>query len=96
MTVIGTLVVVRPAGSGPSTYRIVVDGQVKGTVAAGHELTLALAPGTHQVRAQLEWTGSPDVDVHVGPGATTTVRVEPRSLRHALSRAGYLSLTLVD
>jgi hypothetical protein len=96
MTVIATLVVVRPAGSGPGAYKIIVDGQEKGKVAAGGELSLALSPGAHRIRAKIDWTGSPEVPVHLGSGATVTFKVEPRGLRHGLSRDRYLSLTRVD
>jgi len=96
MTVIATLVVVRPAKSGPGSFRIVVDGEVKGKIAAGEELSLALAPGRHRIRARIDWTGSPEVPVHLGSGATVRLKVEPRGLRHGLSRDRYLSLTRID
>jgi hypothetical protein len=96
MTVIATLVVVRPARSGPGAYKIVVDGQEKGKISAGEELSLALTPGTHRVRARIDWTGSPEIPVHLGSGATVTLKVEPRGLRHGLSRDRYLSLGRID
>ncbi len=96
MTVIATLVVLRPARSGPGTYKIIVDGEEKGQVAAGQELALALSPGTHRIRARIDWTGSPEIPVHLGPGATVKLKVEPRGLRHGLSRERYLSLSRID
>ena len=96
MTVIATLVVVRPAQSGPGTYKIIVDGEEKGRVVAGQELKLALSPGTHRVRARIDWTGSPEIPVHLGSGATVKLQVEPRGLRHGLSRDRYLSLSRID
>ncbi|MGX6601428.1 hypothetical protein ACWKSP_04710 [Micromonosporaceae bacterium Da 78-11] len=93
MTVIATLVVTRPAQSGRAAYRIVVDGEVKGKISAGEELVLALAPGKHRIRARIDWTGSPELPVTLGSGATVKLKVEPRGLRHGLSRDGYLSLT---
>jgi hypothetical protein len=96
MTVIATLLVVRPPKSGPGAYRIVVDGEVKGKIAAGEELALALTPGKHRVSARIDWTGSPEVGVHLGSGATVRLRVEPRGLLNGLSRDRYLSLTPID
>ncbi|MEU8818482.1 hypothetical protein [Actinoplanes sp. NPDC048796] len=97
MTVIATLTVERPAGAWldrARAFQIVVDGEVKGAVRCGREISLALPPGTHTVRAQLDWTGSPDFPVHLGPGATVRLRVEPRGARHAVGR-NYLRLTRV-
>jgi hypothetical protein len=98
MTVIATLTVERPAHAGldrTRAYQILVDGTVKGTVQAGEELSLALPPGRHTVRARRDWTGSDDLPIHLGSGATVRLRVEPRSARHALGRR-YLRLTRVD
>src|SRR5690349_4823723 len=98
MTVIATLTVER-TGAAPidraRAYQILVDGAVKGTVRCGRELSVALPPGRHVVRARLSWTGSDDVPIHVGPGQTVRLRVEPRGVRHAMGRR-YLRLTRVD
>ena len=98
MTVISTLTVERPSGhwiDRARAYQIVVDGAVKGVVRCGRELSLALPPGPHTVRARLDWTGSDDLPVHLGPGATVRLRVEPRGARHAAGRR-YLRLTRVS
>jgi len=95
MTVIATLTVERPSGhwiDRSRAYQIVVDGAVKGVVRCGRELSLALPPGTHTVSAKLNWTGSESIPVHLGPGATVRLRVEPRGTRHAIGRR-YLKLT---
>ncbi|GAA0471844.1 hypothetical protein Ade02nite_51380 [Paractinoplanes deccanensis] len=97
MTVIATLTVERPTGAffdRARAYKIVVDGVVKGSVRCGREISLALPPGGHTVRAELDWTGSPDLPVHLGPGATVRLRVEPRGARHAMGK-NYLRLTRV-
>ena len=97
MTVIATLVVERTGQAWidrARAYQIVVDGAVKGSVRCGRELSLALPPGAHTVRARLDWTGSPDLRVHLGPGATVRLQVEPRGARHALGRR-YLRLRRV-
>ena len=95
MTVIATLTVERPSGAWfdrARAYQIVVDGAVKGAVRCGRELKLALPPGTHTVRAKLDWTRSDDLPVHLGPGAEVRIRVEPRGPLHAVGRR-YLRLT---
>lgn len=77
MTVVATLIVVRPRGSlldRARTYEILVDGVAKGRLRAGRELALAVAPGAHTVQARRGTTAGPQVRVHVGPGAQTRVR----------------------
>jgi hypothetical protein len=98
MTVIATLTVQRPGEAGidrASAYEIIVDGVPKGSVRSGRELSLALPPGRHTVRARMNWTGSDDLPVHLGPGATVKLRVEPRGVRHAIGKR-YLKLTRID
>lgn len=98
MTVIATLIVERTGQvflDRARAYQILVDGTVRGSVRCGRELSLALPPGRHLVRARLDLTGSETVPVHLGPGATVRLRVEPRGIRHALGRR-YLRLTEVD
>ncbi|KUL29961.1 hypothetical protein [Actinoplanes awajinensis] len=75
MTVVATLVIEGPSRSLTTFARavpITVDGQAKGQVRAGKRLTLALAPGSHTVRAH----GGAELPVRLGPGLTTRVRVE--------------------
>jgi hypothetical protein len=89
MTVIATLTVVRPRGSWTDrvrAYQIVVDGAVKGSLRAGAEMSLALPPGAHTVQARSGRTASPDVPVHLGPGATVRLCAEPGDGGHAPGR----------
>ncbi|NMO51592.1 hypothetical protein HH310_10355 [Actinoplanes sp. TBRC 11911] len=98
MTVIATLRVERPGATGidrARAYEIIVDGEPKGVVRSGHELSLALQPGRHVVRARLDWTGSAEVPVHLGPGATVRLVVRSRGVRHVIGKR-YLSLTPID
>lgn len=95
MTVIATLVVKRTSQAWidrARAYQILVDGVVKGTVRCGRELSLALPPGAHVVQARLDWTGSEPLRVHLGPGSTVRVKVEPRGVVHAAGRR-YLRLS---
>jgi hypothetical protein len=98
MTVIATLTVERTGAASidrARAYEILVDGTVKGTVRCGRELSVALPPGRHVVRARLNWTGSENISVHFGQGETVRLQVEPRAVRHAIGRR-YLRLTRVD
>ena len=99
MTVIATLTIERPGDENrlhrARPYEIIVDGTVRGTVRSGQDLSLALPPGRHIVHARLAWTGSEDLEVHLGPGGTVRLRVEPRGVRHLASRH-YLRLTRID
>jgi hypothetical protein len=98
MTVIATLTVQRPGVTGIDrgrAYEIIVDGEPTGSVRPGRELSLALQPGQHVVRARLDWTGSADVPVHLGPGATVRLVVRSRGVRHVIGKR-YLSLIPID
>ena len=74
MTVISTLVVVRPRRAlGLRAFPIEVDGAPAGAVGNGKELMLAVKPGAHRVRC----AGGPPLRVHLGPGETVRVEVGP-------------------
>lgn len=74
MTVVGTLSI-EPDEGDDHAYRIEVDGNAKGEVRGGQGVRLALAPGTHVVRARRGLGQSPELSVHLGPAATVRVRV---------------------
>jgi hypothetical protein len=103
MTVIGTLIVVRPKrwidrGRG---YDIVIDGAVRGSVRSGAELAIAVAPGTHTAQGRLDRTGSPEVPFHIGPGAQVRMLVEPQGNPltapwYVFGADRYLRLVLMD
>ena len=97
MTVIATLTVERTGAASidrARAYQILVDGAIRGTVRCGRELSVAVPPGRHIVRARLNWTGSEAVPIHFGPGETVRMRVEPRGVRDAIGRR-YLRLVRV-
>ena len=80
MTVVATLIVVRPRGplmERARTYEILVDGVAKGRLRAGRELALALAPGAHTVQARRGTVLGEEVRVHLGPGGQVRVRTGP-------------------
>jgi hypothetical protein len=58
-------------------YKVEVDGVVRGSVGRGGQLEIDVPAGSHDVRAKIDWTGSPALPVEVIPGQTVTLRVEP-------------------
>lgn len=75
-----TIIVRRPAPlwrDGLRRYRIQVDGEEIGKVRGGDEVAVTVAPGRHSIRARIDWTGSPDVDVDVAAGEHVVLTVEP-------------------
>ncbi|MBM7808868.1 hypothetical protein JOD57_004705 [Geodermatophilus bullaregiensis] len=74
------IVVRRPGGGYRDRWRsyvIEVDGVRAGTVARGEQVELPVAPGRHSVRAVIDWSGSPLVQVEVAAGATAHLTVQP-------------------
>ncbi|SEP70576.1 hypothetical protein SAMN05216188_101238 [Lentzea xinjiangensis] len=78
-------------------YWIEVDGVRVVRIGADEQLDLPVPPGVHDVRAAIDWTGSPVVRVEVAPGgrARLTVRPAGSSLQfwQAFTRRGYLERT---
>ena len=76
----GTLVVRRPRGGWRDfarSYRIEVDGRRRGRLRRGRTVELKVPAGRHVVRARIDWTGSPELDVEVPAGSSVTCCVEP-------------------
>lgn len=96
----GTLRVTRPAGlhrDARRSYRVLVDGEERGTIAPGGVLEVPLPAGRHVVRAAIDWTGSPELGVDVAPRRRVDLRVEPAgppltALLQLVGRHRYLRL----
>ena len=76
----GTLVLRRPAGRWRDrvrAYRVEVDGEWRFDIRSGESRVLELSAGPHRLRARIDWSGSPEVEVEVVAGATVECRVEP-------------------
>ncbi len=93
------LVIRRPRGGYRDllrSYRIEVDGVLRGTLRRGAELSLEVSPGVHFVRARIDWTGSPELDVIVAEGETKGLKVEAggnaMQMYHSFRRGSYLNL----
>jgi hypothetical protein len=97
----GILVVVRPPTQMRDrlrAYRIEVDGVSRGEMRPASMLRIELGPGTHRVRARIDWTGSPPMEVRIARGSTVQLRVEPagnvlQTFTQAFGRDRYLRLT---
>jgi hypothetical protein len=76
----GVITVHRPRGGWRDfarSYRIEIDGELRGRLWRGQSMDVPVPAGRHVVRAAIDWTGSEDLDVDVGVGSCTRVRVEP-------------------
>ena len=88
----GTLVIERPDGRWVDRgrrYRILVDGNEVGVVARGGSLRLELAPGTHKLRAAIDWAGSPEVAFALPVGGEVHAVVES-GMRFPLGGGAYM------
>ncbi len=97
----GRLVVRRPGGVWRRdllrSYRLDVDGEPRGAVRRGQVLELEVPAGRHAVRARIDWTGSPTLEVDVGPGASVIVVVKPATGGWSLTKVDdYLTLSVTS
>jgi hypothetical protein len=102
-----TLIVKRPKRSFDRVrnYRIIINGEVIGTIANGAELRHPIDPGPHTLQAKIDWCGSPEVRIDAGDTDTTVIVQNRMSALQALiplfplwyisfSRGRYLRLEL--
>jgi len=94
------IVVRRPPGGARDLLRkywIEVDGTRVGTLSRGDTAEFPVVPGTHRVRATIDWTGSAPLRVEVGVGEEVHLRVEPGGTvfraDQLFRRTGYLRLS---
>ena len=76
----GRITVARPDGYYVAVlrrYQIRVDGETVGAVKHGQSVSFTVTPGPHTVAARIDWSGSPEVTVHVPPGGAINLDVEP-------------------
>lgn len=97
----GVIVVSRPAGGyrdGARSYWIEVDGVRVGKLRRGEEAEYVVAPGAHNVRATIDWAGSPTVPVEVSVGNPVHLTVKPGGSAfqpwQLFKREGYLKLSI--
>lgn len=79
-------------------YRIMIDGVRAGKIGTDERVTFPVTPGVHDVRAAIDWSGSPVLRLTVAPGETVRLTVEPAGsafqMWQAFTRQGYLKLTV--
>jgi hypothetical protein len=95
------IVVRRPEGGYRDrirSYWIEIDGVRTGKVARGEQGDFPVTPGAHNVKAVVDWLGSPTIQVEVAAGETTRLTVEPGGSAfqpwHIFKREGYLTLSV--
>lgn len=80
------------------SYRVDVDGNNCGKVPSNGSVSVDVEPGHHTVRARIDWTGSPDLDVEVLACEEVHVDVLPGggafSLWQMFGRTGYMKTEL--
>ncbi len=83
-------------------YRIEVDGVVKARLKRGDRVSIAVTSGRHRVRARIDWTGSPEIEVSSDDGSVTQMIIEPAGagsitgFHQVATKSGYLRLSVVD
>jgi hypothetical protein len=78
------------------SYRIEIDGERVGKLRRGETARYRVAPGSHTVRARIDWTGSPAIEVDASPDAPARVVVGPAGLPYEFWLAigdRYLTIT---
>jgi hypothetical protein len=81
------------------SYEIFIDDESVGRLKRNSELTVAVNPGTHTIRATISGTGSPGIEVLVDSAIPTSLLVLPGTGGSAMDRAAstndYLRIELV-
>ena len=79
-------------------YIVLVDGSERGRVGSDAEVRVRVEPGRHTVQLQIDWCGSPAVDVDVAAGSAQVLDCGPNATPltaffYVIFRAGrYLTL----
>jgi hypothetical protein len=81
----------------PRRYRIEVDGVIVGEIRSGEELRVPATEGIHAVRALIDWSGSPSVEVTVSGTQSAHLVVRPAgkavtAVLRAFTHTGWLTL----
>jgi hypothetical protein len=81
-------------------YKLVVDGEQRGTIGRGETLAVDVAPGEHTVMLKIDWVRSQKLTADVADGETVRLWCEPAArpatgLWYAtFGRARYIRLRL--
>ena len=100
VTMFATIIFTRPGGhyrDALRSYRLEVDDEPRGRIKPGQVVAIDVEPGSHTVRARIDWTGSRRQEINVRPGEEIRVRVEPNgtplALWQTVTRTRYLRIT---
>jgi hypothetical protein len=80
-------------------YRVLIDDREVGRLRSGGSATFDVTPGMHVVEIRIDWTGSPELPVHVAQDETVELRCRsPASPRRKpfLTKEGWVALERVD
>jgi hypothetical protein len=77
-------------------YWIEINGARAGQIGSDEQVEFSVPPGVHDVRAAIDWTGSPVVRLALAPGQTARLTVEPAGnsfqFWQSFTKQGYLKL----
>lgn len=65
------------------SYVVMVDERPSGYLRRGKEIVINVAPGHHEVRIKIDWTGSPRLPVDVQPGQQVNLVAIPKGVQIA-------------
>jgi len=71
------------------SYRIIIDGEHAGIVGENSEARIAVKPGRHTVRLQIDWCWSPPLELDIAAGTQRTLECGPNA--HPLLALVYIS-----
>ncbi|MFS8100457.1 hypothetical protein LFM09_25340 [Lentzea alba] len=98
-TSLGLISVYRPAAvwrDRARRYWIEINGVRSGQIGHDEHLEFPVQPGVYDLRAAIDWTGSPVVRLSVAPGQTVRLTVEPAGnsfqFWQSFTKQGYLKL----
>lgn len=54
-------------GGSARRYKLLIDGEERGSLACGTEVIIPVEPGDHEIQARIDWTGSDVLRIAVEP-----------------------------
>lgn len=65
------------------SYDVMIDERPSGRLRRGKEIVIDVAPGHHEVRIKIDWTGSPQVAVDVAADQQVNLVAVPKGVQIA-------------
>jgi hypothetical protein len=60
-------------------YKVLVDGEERGTVKHGEGVEIEVEPGSHQVQMKIDWAGSPILETDLAEGERAEFTCAPNA-----------------